>query len=87
MADMLNFSVQDLASSFWNSAPPEIIEKIALLLNLGKFLAILIVIYFIIIIISRLLNWRDSFNISKIAKNTEEIKENIHLFVKSKRKK
>tara|TARA_Y100000034_G_C6813761_1_gene365931 strand:+ start:578 stop:913 length:336 start_codon:yes stop_codon:yes gene_type:complete len=62
--DLLN--PNDLASSFWQNAPPELLTKWISLLDIGKIAGIVIIAYFIILIIARILKFRDSRNIRLI---------------------
>jgi len=60
--------------------------KIDFILSLGRILAIVMIIYFVILIISKLFQIKDSRNLSRISRNTKEINEKMSLLIKKKDK-
>ncbi len=74
------FSPDELAvnaSSLGIEFPAELTAKISRLLDIGKILAIVMIIYFIFLIIKQLVALRDSHNLRVIAKNTSEINDKL----------
>jgi len=64
-------------SSIWNSIPQQITDKLDLLIKLGEILTIIIIVYFLILIISKLMSLKDSHNLSTIAQQVTEINEKL----------
>ena len=84
-ADILNSS--EIFSSAWSSLPPELLDKMNLLFTIGKVILILTLLYLVIVIIVQLMKFRDSSNLSIIAKQTTEINEKLSLLLEHKSKK
>jgi hypothetical protein len=81
------FNSSDIFSSVWENMPPEIMQNITKLLSIAKIILILIIIYWIVIIIGRILGLRNAGNIKKIEKNVEEINQKISAIFEKKSKK
>ncbi len=74
---MPNINVQDVVSAFVKSMPPEIIQKLNLLLTIGIYVMVATFVYIIIKIIRQIIGMKDSKNIRIIAENTKEINSKI----------
>lgn len=68
---------QNILSSLVQSLPQSILDKISFVVDLSKILLIIVIIYLILVIISKIMKLRDSSNLSKIAKNVEEINQKL----------
>ncbi len=66
-------------SDMWNSLPTSLIGELNFIINLSKIALIIIIIYFVILIISKLMSIRNSNNISKIASQVVEINNKLSL--------
>ena len=60
-------------SEMWKSMPPELVHKISLLLDIGRWVLAAFLIYLLLKIIFQLVKLRDSSNLASIAVNTKEI--------------
>lgn len=85
--DLSLVDVKEILSSFLSSLSEPLQDKLILLIGLSKILLVLAIIYFLLLIISKIYSIRDSRNLRKISKNTEEINEKLSLLVGKKRKK
>ena len=74
-SDVLN--PVDLASSFWESAPPELLTKWLTLLHVGKIAGVVVIVYIVVLIVARILKFRDSRNIRLIKNNVIEINKKL----------
>ncbi len=72
-----NINVKDIVLAFIESLPPEIIQKLNLLLTLGIYVMLAVFIYIVIKIIREIIGMKDSKNIKIIAENTKEINSKI----------
>ncbi len=75
----IDINTSDIYNSIWNSIPKEFLDKINLLLNIGKIVAILIIVYFALLIIGKIFVFifgnRESRILKKISGQLEEILE------------
>jgi len=75
----ININTSDIYNSIWNSIPREFLDKINLLFNIGKIIAILIIVYFALLIIGKISVFifgnRESRILKKISRQLEEILE------------
>ena len=60
-------------------------DQIYFVIFLGKILTIILIIYFVILIISKLMNLRDSHNIKLIALNVKEINDKLSQLIEKKK--
>ncbi|MEI6850069.1 MAG: hypothetical protein WCK29_03445 [archaeon] len=67
----------NILSSIIQALPASVTDKLSFLIDISKILMIVLIIYFVILIISKIFKLRDSFNLSNIAKNVEEINEKL----------
>jgi hypothetical protein len=77
----------DLASSFWQNAPPELLTKWLSLLDIGKIAGVVIIVYFVVLIIARILKFRDSRNIRLIKNEVMAINRKFDSLVRKPEKK
>jgi len=66
--------------------PQQLIDKLSLLIDIGKILAIITIVYFIILIISKIWGMRDSRNIRKIATSVAEINSKLSILTEKRQK-
>ncbi|MBX4196568.1 hypothetical protein KW805_03195 [Candidatus Pacearchaeota archaeon] len=74
-----------LAAGFWDSIPPAAMEKVYAIFSVAKIVLIIVGIYFLILIITKIFRLRDSHNLKMIEKNVEEINEKLSLLEKRKK--
>ncbi len=83
----VNINTSSILSEMWKAMPPELLQKILFMLELGKWILIAILAYIIIKIIFQLLKIRDSANIAAIAINTKNISAKIDSLIHKKSEK
>ena len=71
--DQLNLSEIGNIPSFSDTIPQQITDKLSLLIKLGEIMAVVVIIYFVILIISKIMSIRDSHNLRVIATQVIEI--------------
>ena len=71
----------ELFAGFWESMPPELFDNISFILNLGKYLIILFLIYVIFLIIRQLLKMMQGKRLKVIVKNVVEINKKLDYIV------
>ena len=92
ISDLENFDLGDLSigdiidpselfAGFWESMPPELFDNISFILNLGKYLIILFLIYIIFLIIRQLLKIAQGKKLKVIVKNVVEINKKLDYIV------
>ena len=74
----------ELFAEVWESLPTEILQKISLMLDIGKWVLIAILSYIIIKIIFQFMKVRDSANIAAIAINTKTINAKLDALIHKK---
>lgn len=79
--------VKEISSGLFSAATEQLGDKLDLIVDLSKVLLVLVIIYFVILIISKLFAIRDSRNLSRIARGVEQINEKLDSFGKKKEKK
>ncbi|MBX4211880.1 hypothetical protein KW787_00280 [Candidatus Pacearchaeota archaeon] len=75
-----------LAAGFWQSIPSEAMNKLYSLFGVAKILLLIVAVYFIILIITKIMRLRDSRNLSLIEKNVEQINEKLSALDRKKKK-
>ena len=83
----IEINSSELFANAWQSLPPELLAKINILLNIGKWILIAILAYIVIKIIYQLVRFRDGKNLKIIAKNVREINSKMDLFIHKKSEK
>ncbi|MEK6846608.1 MAG: hypothetical protein AABY16_00405 [Nanoarchaeota archaeon] len=83
----VDINSSELLAGVWQSLPPEILQKFSLMLDIGKWVLIAVLAYFIIKIIFQLMKITDSANIAAIAVNTKNINAKIDALMHKKEKK
>ena len=73
----VHINTSGVFSEMWKSMPPELINKISLLLDIGKWVLAAFLVYLLLKIIFQLIKLRDSSNLASIATNTKEINSKI----------
>ena len=75
----IGINTSDIYNSIWKSIPKEFLDKIDLLFNIGKIIAILIVVYFALLIIGKIFIFifgnRESRILKRISGQLDEIIE------------
>lgn len=82
LSNSLSANLTDsISNSLWKSIPPEFLAKFSFLFTLAKILFVIIIVYFVFLIIAKLLSMRDSFKLGSIAKNTSEMNDKMDTLI------
>ena len=81
----IEINTSGVFSELWKSMPPELVQKISSLMDIGKIVLIVLLIYFLIKIILLLMKLRDSSNLSVIATNVKEINSKVDSILHKKK--
>lgn len=85
-ADKVNVQLPDVNSSqlfanAWNSMPPELLAKLELMLDIGKWVLIAILLYFGVKIIYHIIKFNDSKNMAILAENSKQNNKKIDILI------
>ena len=83
----VEINTSGLFSEMWRAMPPELLQKLSFMLELGKWILIAILAYVAIKIIFQIMKVRDSANIAAIAVNTKNISAKIDSLIHKKSEK
>ncbi len=73
----LGIEANEFSSLFWNSIPPEILDKINLMLNLGTAVLIIVLVYFSIVFIIKIIRLIIGSREARRLKDIREILEGL----------
>ena len=77
----------EVSSLLLDSIPDSLVSKMDTLLTFGKYLVIILIVYFVIKIIGEFLQARQAFAISSMSKNVSEINNKLDDLLNNKKKK
>lgn len=80
----ISVNTSEIMSTFWDSLPPAVLQKIDFILLLSKYVLIALLVYLIIKIVYCLLKFRDSRNLALIARQTREINTKLDSIIHKK---
>lgn len=82
-----NFNSSEIFAGVWNSLPPEMLQKINFMMELGKWILIATLIYIIVKIIFQFMKINDHTKLAEIASNTKNICAKLDVSAHRKEKK
>ena len=86
MANGLEINLGDeVFQNLWESMPQEILDKINLLISLGKYALIGFIVYLVFLVVRQLIKFRDSRKLTLISKDIHEINKKLDLIIASKK--
>ncbi len=83
----IKINSSEIFANAWQSLPPEVWQRVYLLMDIGKWVLIAILVYIIIKIIFQIMKISDSANIAAIAVNTKNINAKLDSLIHKKEKK
>ena len=86
ITSQLTVESSNILSNLIGTVSPELSQKISLVLNTSLVALGIVMVYFIVLIISKILGWRNAKNLRKISENVEEINNKLDRFLSKKKK-